>query len=538
MSGQPPSTWEVRLHRYLLVLSGLATSVLVGAHAIPVLLDSPLWRDEVSSVNVARLALPEAFRHLEFDSFPGLWVVLLKCWAGVAGDTDTALRLLGALVGLAILLLLWRVRQERTPALLLGLVAVNPAIAIYGDTIRAYGIGVAGAIVVVATAARGVRLPAPRRLAAYAVASLLTVHLTYFNALVVLATAVSAALARLSVRDRPGAIRFLLLPVPAALSLLCYVPVWASQAQWIAIRRSNLPRRSVVLEGMRSLLLGGELFATALFVTAAVILLTLLALRNGSISSPDRPCAYFWLQLGAMIVLLQLAFLRALRYPPQPWYYMLVLAVVGLSIEGLAALLPARQRLAVVSVASTLLLGASLPWLPRMISERRTNLDLVASVIEQEARPGDYVLVVPWMYGITFDRYVPAGIDWTTIPPIGDFTGHRYDLLKRAMQDPTAMVPVARRARSVLAEGGRIFWVGALPPELPSRPGLELLPPAPEGPYGWAEMPHYNAWVRQVSREFVALGTSIERLPVASDRRTSKYETAGLWLVHLSAGPS
>ena len=65
--------------------------VLTSLHA------GPLWRDETNSINVAQMpSLREFWDSMQFDSFPALWLLLLRCWSflGLA-NSDAGIRKIG-----------------------------------------------------------------------------------------------------------------------------------------------------------------------------------------------------------------------------------------------------------------------------------------------------------------------------------------------------------------------------------------------------------------------------------------------------------
>src|ERR1051326_4689776 len=60
----------------------------------------PLWRDEVNSINVAEMpSLKQLWSNLRFESFPALWLMLLRGWSflGLA-ENDLSIRFLGLLM--------------------------------------------------------------------------------------------------------------------------------------------------------------------------------------------------------------------------------------------------------------------------------------------------------------------------------------------------------------------------------------------------------------------------------------------------------
>ena len=68
-----------------------------------------LWRDEVNSVNISQLpSLSSVFNMNEFESYPILWLVILRCWYFLGlGTPDLSLRVLGLIMGLGIIAALW-----------------------------------------------------------------------------------------------------------------------------------------------------------------------------------------------------------------------------------------------------------------------------------------------------------------------------------------------------------------------------------------------------------------------------------------------
>ena len=48
---------------------------------------------------------------------------------------------------------------------------------------------------------------------------------------------------------------------------------------------------------------------------------------------------------------------------------------------------------------------------------RFTNIDLVAARLNKLVAKEDFVIVTPWYYGISFERYYRGPGDWVTVPP-------------------------------------------------------------------------------------------------------------------------
>src|SRR5207248_4342061 len=67
-----------------------------------------LWRDECDSVATATLpSFSELLRYFQFGSFPLPFVLTLRGYIAVVGNSDASLRLFGALVGMSLLLIGW-----------------------------------------------------------------------------------------------------------------------------------------------------------------------------------------------------------------------------------------------------------------------------------------------------------------------------------------------------------------------------------------------------------------------------------------------
>ena len=102
-----------------------------------------LWRDEANSIQLSSLpSFAQVWQHLDFDSFPILFFAVLRAWTGIFGHSDTALRGLGLLIGLAVLIAMWinaRAVGAHLPVLSFALIGLNPMIIALHDA-RAAGL--------------------------------------------------------------------------------------------------------------------------------------------------------------------------------------------------------------------------------------------------------------------------------------------------------------------------------------------------------------------------------------------------------------
>src|SRR5207253_2469437 len=124
-------------------------------------------------------------------------------------------------------------------------------------------------------------------------------------------------------------------------------------------------------------------------------------------------------------------------------------------------------------------------------SMRMTNCDKIAIAVEQRASSEDLIIVTSFFYGVSFQRYYHGQASWLAVPPVADFSLHRWDLLREAMARPDPMPDLLSHAETVLRDGHRLFLVGKLGPPLPEE--AESLPPAPQTEFGWQMEPYVQS---------------------------------------------
>ena len=129
-------------------------------------------------------------------------------------------------------------------------------------------------------------------------------------------------------------------------------------------------------------------------------------------------------------------------------------------------------------------------------NERQTNIDIVAKRISDEAKANDLIVIAPWQYAISFNRYYRGVTPSITLPAIGDLRVHRYDLLRDKMLAEHPIDDVLEKTRQTLASGNRVWIVGAirLPPQ---GRAPRNLPPAPSADVGWDNVAYSDAWLEQ-----------------------------------------
>ena len=181
------------------------------------------WRDEVNLINLSdRHSLTEMSK----DSFPVLMPLLVSGWTAIGlGQNDLSLRLLGILIGLslpaALWLAVWKIRRA-PPVLGLGLLALNSTVIIFGDSLRAYGLGSLIILLTTAAACFFLRNPTWPRAGWLAALAILSVQALYQNAILVAAICFGAWAVCARQKNGRAAVKIFFVAAISAASLLPY----------------------------------------------------------------------------------------------------------------------------------------------------------------------------------------------------------------------------------------------------------------------------------------------------------------------------
>jgi hypothetical protein len=205
------------------ILALAATVAVVWLHFFFLVHAGGLWRDEVNLIN---LSSRHSLAEMSKDSFPVLMPLLVSGWTSIGlGQTDLSLRLLGALIGLALPAALWLAawKIRRVPPLIgLVLLAVNSTVIMFGDSLRAFGLG--SVLILLATAAAGwfLRSPSWRRAAVLATLAISSVQALFQNAIFIAAICLGGWAVCVRQKNRGMAVKILAVAAASAASLLPY----------------------------------------------------------------------------------------------------------------------------------------------------------------------------------------------------------------------------------------------------------------------------------------------------------------------------
>ena len=219
----------------------VAAAVGVGAIALIArfVTTSPLWLDEALSTNIAGLPLGDIADALEHDGHPPLYYLLLHGWMSVFGDTDTAVRALSGVFGVACLPLAWLAGRRAggstaAAAATTFVVALSPFAVRYATEARMYSLVMALVLVghLLVRRAMDEGRVGMGALAGVAVVTALLLWTHYWSMYLLLAVALVIAWwgRRAGTPPRRVAIRLALAGAVGAVAFLPWVPTLLDQA--------------------------------------------------------------------------------------------------------------------------------------------------------------------------------------------------------------------------------------------------------------------------------------------------------------------
>jgi hypothetical protein len=495
-----------------------------------------LWRDEAGAVQVALMPsvydITQVFQH---EAFPLLFPLTLRTYAAFAGTSDTAFRIFGLLVGLGILAALWMTAKAvigGVPLLSLALLGVNASVIQWADSVRGYGLGIVLMVMTIGLIWRVVTSPSTWVVCAAALAAICSVQTLFYNAIMLFAIGIAGAAVAARNRHWNRALLVLGIGLIAAVSLIPYIPSLQSVKEWNMIFTSpdyTLPLFwSKLSETLSS---GGRgirwLWLALVIATAAAG--TIVQFRSVSSQESDRRDVGLYCVVALLLSIpTYFVFLKALGYPTHQWYYLALIALVAVAADGAWSAFPwpwwgdAGRMLLALGVV----LWSFLPtW--SALQTRQTNLDTIAAKLEKAADAGDVIVVDPWYFGVTFERYYKGAAQWMTLPPLADHRIHRYDLMKERMAARKPLDPVLEAMANALSSGKRVWMVGN-PTYFPRGTIPPILAPAPDDSFGWDEIAYRATWSIQAKYLLETCALETEVVPLPSDQPISPYENAKL----------
>ena len=484
-----------------------------------------LWRDECDSVATATMpTFSELLRYFQFDSFPLPFALVLRGYIAVAGNSDTSVRMFGVLVGLSLILVgWWCARRLRTdvPLVLLAFAVLNPTFLIWGTTVRGYGLGSVMIMFAFAATANFLADRMTRNAVLMAIAFLAAVQCLVSNTALVFAICLGGISVCFSRSDRKTALVIVGALGVAALSYLPYLATY-SKMGWHVLLQTHVSF-AALWDTFRDSL-GTRNPTTAI----AWIALPLIAVIPWILRTTRKDS---WLSIFALFTtLFALAggfiFLNWLRYSPQNWYFLPLICLLAGAIELAIATFAASAAVRIMRLLVCLIAVAGTWWSswPSLIG-RQSNVDLIANWLGSNAEGRDLVILNPWYFGVSFNRYYRGVAPWLTVPLLSDLRIHRYDLLREKMSEEDPLKEIRPVIEKTLRHNGRIYLVGGAK-LLEENERAIVLPPAPRSQYGWNYLPYVVAWSQQLGEFLQAHVQHSEELP-----QPGAEENIPLWQV-------
>ena len=531
------SATDNRLQRVELIVAVALSAVLVALHLILLFHAGPLWRDEISSLSLAtKPTLGEAWATLAYDPFPVLFFWILRVWHFFLGDSDFALRTLGTCIGISCIAAFWitaRLTGKRTPTLSLVLLGFSPIMIIWGDSLRAYGLGVFWIVIAFGCFWRVIERPNFWTIAATTAAAILSVQSLLTNALLIFACGSAAAFVAARRRQWKRGALALGIGGVAALSLIPYVSTVQATKEWAELRSFPLPL-TVFWSAFRDALSGAGRpgFWLWVILSFAAVLAALWFQRRSTDSNAltvRRDINCYALISGVVGLAATLIFFRTLGWPTNVWYYLPAMAALAVSIDlllGSASF--GRQASLCRPVVATGFVLLSFTHLSTSLQTRASNPDLVAQSIERQAGPNDLIVLHPFTDAITLQRYLHRPIKWMTIPNIADVTLHRWDQVVEQARQPEAIQPVVDEIHRCLREGHNVWLVSTFPLQTSTERPAAVVPLAPSEKRYLGHFLH--GWGRIVVYELQQEATRTYAVSIPSDQPISPYEQARVFM--------
>lgn len=468
-----------------------------------------LWRDEVNTVNLAgRHSLAE----MQKDSFPVLMPLTLRAWIITGlGNSDSMVRFYGLLVGLGILAALWISNWkicQAPPLFSLVLLGLNSTLFFVADSLRPYGLGTLLAVALTASSFRFVQQPSNSRALWFALFAILAVQTLYHNVVLVAGLCLGAWAVCWRRKDLRAAIQTLFVAAIAAMSLLPYAHGLASFGTGSQVLRTgvNLPRFFASYHDTLGYPRSGYIYIWA-FLYVAIVFCAVAGRKSVPLTPADGPePPKNDLSLFAAIVLTVLAvgfpiFFWRSQMPMESWYLLPLMACAVVCFDVVLSFRKVLLRAALL-VFVVVTVSFSIPSTARISKFHFSSMDIYAARLSGQVTPKDYIIVVPWFLGITFDHYFKGVTPWDTLPPLSDHSVHRFDLVQSQMENTNAIAPVLRQIAKTLQSGHRVFILADTGWMWVPKPGTiapAALPPAPLKDSGWSDRPYTRVWAAQVA---------------------------------------
>ncbi len=496
-----------------------------------------LWRDEVSVVSVAnQLTLSEMWTHLQWHVFPVINSVALRCWMAIFGDSDSAIRGYGLMIGLLTLLSLWliaRLYKSSAPLLSLGLFLLSPLAIQIVPSIRPFGIGILMTIVAMAFAWKVCQECNKKHIVLALIFTILSVQTHFSNAFLVLSIMLSSFMACLLQKKIKPALILAGIGLISALTLLPYIGIIRNSGQWSMLTKFENVTLEWLLDTLQGALSSGGQWMFYLWIGVITICLLIVIcvyvprLKKYTSQEQRGLILFCILTLFFSSVILVLAFLN-MKMMTQSWYYLPLIAIGAIAVDTI--LQQVKYNSYIKYAILLCIIFMTWPIVMEKSQTRKTNIDLVAKQLAEQADKKDFVLILPWYHGVTFQHYYDGNASYATVPDIKELNVHRYDLIKEKMAQEKPIQPLIQSIARTLYSGHKLWIVGPFYTTKNKKQPTDL-PPAPLEKYGWAYGMYLMNWQEQIMFILQYKCTKAQQLPAPTDATINPFENTPLFVL-------
>jgi hypothetical protein len=527
------------IYRVEVGVASVLLLMIITLHVIFLFHAGGFWRDEANSINLVNMIPVLDFgEKFQTESFPLLWVLLLRAWIFIGlGGTDLALRLLGLIIGLGFLGALWYVGRtlgSRIPVIALALFAMSPVV-FSGDSLRAYGLGALMILLSMAAMWSVLKKPTLWRMAACAAIVILTAQCLYHNAFLIFSVCMGAAAVGLYRRQWRLTAFPIGVGILAAASYVPYLVFFTAVSDWHKLIQFHVDFMWFVFKIKEAVDPSGFLLTwiwVILALLAVMMFIWMLVKSRQVFSIEERELALFLLTIMLLSIIAYFVFIKVLSRPTESWYYLSLIAVliviIDRGVEFICSISTLGRMIRITCVVCIAIFLFTDSW--NAAHTRKTNIDVLAAKLEMLADKNDFVVLTRFYYGVSFWRYYKGSAPWATLPEIADHSVHRYDLLKDKMMEKEPIKPLLQKMTQTLQNGHKVWVVGRLNF---LRPGVipRELPPAPDSPYRWSEIAYESSWLEMAAFTLQTYGQTLKIIPIHIDDPVYEEENLPLMVV-------
>lgn len=497
------------------------------------------WRDEISTVSlVEKPSLAAVYDSLEIDSYPPLYVVLLRGWKSLGpGSTEFGMKLFGFMAFAFILtavVIAFRRKGTPPPLVATALLAFNPNVFYWSTALRAYGFAAGLIILFFGFMLAMMRRPSRGVVAGCFILAVFCVQSNYQNSYLVLAVCTGGIGVCALRRQWRKAALTLSIGIPAAVSLTPYIPSILRVRQWDTISRME-PSLTFIMGRITSAFSNEQTVIAVVWYCAvsAVILIPLvleIRHRRQSAESSDRDISIFIFLTALVAVVTLLIFVKCVGYATMPWQYLPFMGLIACLTELLLQRVwpSGRGLLLRIGIACVMaLVAVSSVWSQAHL--RRTNMDIIAKTLAHDARAEDLIVVSPFYLLVGWGYHnKDIAAEWISLPPVPhDETSRPFPHMKAAMASVNPIEPVLEAVTATLKRGGRVWLVGQFD-FLPPNQVPPVLSPAPLPEYGWSFGPYVTTWSMQLGYLLQSHATNGQNVAVSQETPVSPLENLQL----------